>query len=92
MVDAMVIAVLISLPNIASKSSQSCGLSGKWEIPCHMHSSASFGILYVIWVTSDLKYSSSVRNPSCSIPSGSVCVVMGGRSFPQTPLRVYLEL
>ena len=73
LVDAIAMTVstslfVISLLNISSVSEYSCGYFGICDIPCQMLSSAFLDILCEICDNIVLKYASSVRNRSCSIP------------------------
>ena len=73
LVDAIAVTVLYSssaiyLLNMSSIIVLSRGLLDTCDIPYHMLSSAAVGILSEILDTVVLKYSSSVRSCSCSIP------------------------
>ena len=75
-VDAMATTALNSsfvvvFSNISSKSLQSRGLLGTCEIPYQMLSTSSPGLLSDILIATDLNYSLSVRNLSCSIAFSS---------------------
>ena len=59
---ALNLSSIIGYSNIFSISLQSCRLFGTCDTPYQMLSNANFGILSVIFLTTVLKYASSVRN------------------------------